>query len=356
MHNLPRSSAALLRHYCRRMTDSLADTFDLGALRSPVAVHDVRRFDRAQGTPLGRRWKAKIVVCTLYLAAQAVFLSLYVPVAKLPSATADTITGAVFVLSGLLAAWWCAVAWRDAVRAVRVARAAASNGLDFDVHPRVVDLPGTAVVSLPGAVATHALRPRSAGRWPVFTAASVGPEFARAVRHRGIVAITLEVQTPHIVVHNRRARARDGFASKVRGGQRLRLEGDFDRTFSLYVPAGYERDALYVFTPDVMQRMLDVAADCQAELVDGWFVLTARRPWRLWREQEFVALLTMVSVLGTRVRSQTQRYRDDRSLRSGEVAPHGRRLRVRLSAGFIAAIFVPGVFVVAGLCRLLGLV
>ncbi len=121
MHNLPRSSAALLRHYCRRMTDSLADTFDLGALRSPVAVHDVRRFDRAQGTPLERRWKAKIVVCTLYLAAQAVFLSLYVPVAKLPSATADTITGAVFVLSGLLAAWWCAVAWRDAVRAVRVA-------------------------------------------------------------------------------------------------------------------------------------------------------------------------------------------------------------------------------------------
>lgn len=336
--------------------DRLADTLDLGGLRSPVGVGDVRRFDRAQGTPRGRRWETKVVVCTVYLAAQAVFLSLYVPVAKLPSATADMITGAIFVLSGLLAAWWSASAWKDAVRAVRVARAATSNGLVFDVHPRGVDLPEAAVASLPGAVATHALRSRAPERWPVFFAASIGPELARAVRQRGIVAIALDGQTPHLVVHNRRARARGGLAPTVRGGQRLRLEGDFDRTFSLYVPAGYERDALYVFTPDVMQRMLDLAADCQAELVDGWFVLTARRPWRLWRAQEFIALLTVVSVLGTRVRSQTQRYSDDRSLRVGEVAPRGRRLRVRPSVGSIAAIFVPGVFVVAGCCRLLGLV
>ena len=34
--------------------------------------------------------------------------------------------------------------------------------------------------------------------------------------------------------------------------QVLSLEGDFDRYFTLYCPKEYERDALYVFTPDLM--------------------------------------------------------------------------------------------------------
>lgn len=37
----------------------------------------------------------------------------------------------------------------------------------------------------------------------------------------------------------------------------LSLEGDFDRYFTLYCPGDYERDALYVFTPDLLALLID---------------------------------------------------------------------------------------------------
>ncbi len=51
-------------------------------------------------------------------------------------------------------------------------------------------------------------------------------------------------------------------------GPELELEGDFGKHFELHVPAGYERDALYVLTPDVMQVLIDEAADRRVEIVD----------------------------------------------------------------------------------------
>ncbi|MEO7546479.1 MAG: hypothetical protein ABIT21_09370 [Terrimesophilobacter sp.] len=50
--------------------------------------------------------------------------------------------------------------------------------------------------------------------------------------------------------------------------QVLSLEGDFDKHFTLYCPKEYEHDALYVFTPDLMTRLIDHAAGYDVELVD----------------------------------------------------------------------------------------
>ena len=59
--------------------------------------------------------------------------------------------------------------------------------------------------------------------------------------------------------------------------QLLGLEGDFDRHFSLYCPADYERDALYLFTPDIMARFIDNAAVLDVEIVDDWLFLYGKR-------------------------------------------------------------------------------
>ncbi len=97
-----------------------------------------------------------------------------------------------------------------------------------------------------------------------------------------------------------------------------------------------------------MARMLDLASDCHAELVDGYLVLSAGKPWSLGTPRGFAALMTLVVDLGGRVRSQTSRYVDDRANATGEIAASGRRLRGRLSLGAVLAVGVPAAFIVAG--------
>jgi hypothetical protein len=155
------------------------------------------------------------------------------------------------------------------------------------------------------------------------------------------VAIPLKVNVPHILL------AGSGIGMLALAGvafdenQRLRLEGAFDRTFSLYCPTGYERDALQIFTPDLMQLLLDTTAGCDVELVDNWMFVYS------WpgRYRDGAALDSLVAVterVQAKLHRQTGRYRDERSpvasgtispadheARVGRVTAHGSRLRTR---------------------------
>ena len=62
------------------------------------------------------------------------------------------------------------------------------------------------------------------------------------------------------------------------GTQRLRLEGDWDRHFALYVPNDYERDALYVITPDLMALLIDNLPGAYIETWDDNVAITAPGP------------------------------------------------------------------------------
>ncbi len=95
----------------------------------------------------------------------------------------------------------------------------------------------------------------------------------------GYIAIKLDVPLPNIVLDSL---ANNGFLgsnlpARYAKHQRLSLEGDFDNSFALYCPSGYERDALYLFTPDIMARFMDHAASFDVEIVDDWLFLYAQR-------------------------------------------------------------------------------
>ena len=88
---------------------------------------------------------------------------------------------------------------------------------------------------------------RKEGAWTVTT--SLSTTFQRSY---GYVAIQLDTALPHLVLDGRRNNGRLGGSSipmPIAGGQTLSLEGDFNEYFTLHCPTGYERDALYVFTP-----------------------------------------------------------------------------------------------------------
>lgn len=57
-----------------------------------------------------------------------------------------------------------------------------------------------------------------------------------------------------------------GVAGLFARDQVLSLEGDFDRYFTPYCPKQYERDALSVFTPDLMALCIDEAAPFDIEI------------------------------------------------------------------------------------------
>lgn len=135
----------------------------------------------------------------------------------------------------------------------------------------------------------------------------------QTTHHWGYVAVKLDTPLPHIVLD---AVGNNGlFGSNLPAAfdrdQRLSLEGDFDRFFSLYCPAGYERDALYLFTPDIMARFIDNAAALDVEIVDDWLFLYAQREFTTLDPQTWAWLFSVVGALLDKF-AQWARWRDDR--------------------------------------------
>lgn len=122
----------------------------------------------------------------------------------------------------------------------------------------------------------------------------------------------------------------------LRKDQALSLEGDFDKYFTLYAPKDYERDALYIFTPDLMALLIDNAHSFDAEVVDNRFYIYIRQQGKntsMTQPHFMYQLLSIIHVVGMKLHRQSDYYADelvgDRSI--DVVATGGRRLRRRVS-------------------------
>lgn len=154
----------------------------------------------------------------------------------------------------------------------------------------------------------------------------------RSTHTYGYVKIPLTRNLPHMVL--------DGKANNLLGiitgmtdsfdrSQKLSLEGDFDKHFTLYAPKQYERDALYVFTPDVMAILIDEGKRYDMEIVDDELFIYSNAGFNLVSEAQLTSLVRIVETIGGELRSQTRRYADEKVLDAREanvVAQEGRRL------------------------------
>lgn len=128
----------------------------------------------------------------------------------------------------------------------------------------------------------------------------------------GYIAVKLNVPLPHIVLD---ASANSITLGSFQRDQHLSLEGDFDRYFRLYCPQGYERDALYLFTPDVMARFIDNAAVFDVEIVDDWLVLYSSGEMSTTDPGRWAWTFSLIAALLDKL-DQWERWRDDRLLPS----------------------------------------
>lgn len=145
------------------------------------------------------------------------------------------------------------------------------------------------------------------------------------------VALTIDRRLPRMVLDARRndGVVRSSLPEVLADSQRLSLEGDFDRHFTLYAPASYERDALYVFTPDLMALLIDNAAVFDIETVDDQIIFFTKERLPLDDPAVWQQISELLDTVGAKFSSQTARYADARvaDARSNTIAPVGRRLK-----------------------------
>ena len=155
----------------------------------------------------------------------------------------------------------------------------------------------------------------------------------------GYVALRLDRRLPHMVL--------DAASNNLLFGSNLprsfekdsvlSLEGDFDRYFTLYCPPEYGRDALYVFTPDLMALLIDESSAFDVEIVDDWMFVYSTRPFDLLQPSVWQRLDRIVQTVGSKTLDQTRLYSDervaDRTLNI--VAPQGQRLRRGVAPGAV---------------------
>ena len=156
-------------------------------------------------------------------------------------------------------------------------------------------------------------------------------------RRIGFMRITLDRKLPHMVLDTTADDTKFlGFLQSNLGmsftkDQAMRLEGNFNDYFTLYAPKEYETDALYVFTPDLMARLIDNSHAFNAEIVDDNLYIYSTDYMHLDRAETYEKLFGIFNTVGSKALKQTRNYTDTRSEVRGEVATQGRRLNKRSS-------------------------
>lgn len=168
----------------------------------------------------------------------------------------------------------------------------------------------------------------------------------RRVVHRGIVTASLGRSLPHIAL---RSRSRRWLLERLRdrvGGQRRLSIGALDGAFAVYCPEGYERDALYLLTPDVAADLIDGFSGSDVHIIDDMIVAVSPAPFDLTDVSITRRLLESMRELRSEITDQAARYRDGRVAQPSHVlgtpntsiSPQARRLRSRVSDVWLALI------------------
>lgn len=143
--------------------------------------------------------------------------------------------------------------------------------------------------------------------------------------------VILSRKLPHMVLDSRQNNflGMTNLPDVFRSDQHLELEGDFNKYFSLYAPKQYERDALYVFTPDVMAAMIDSGQQYDIEIVDDMMFIYQGVGIDLLSPQRLDPLLATIAKLKGEVLKQSVSYSDERvgDRTQNIVAAEGQRLR-----------------------------
>ncbi|MDR1237849.1 MAG: hypothetical protein LBK28_06390 [Propionibacteriaceae bacterium] len=304
--------------------------FDFSTWDRKVSSSDLRDYYRSQGIPFNRR---PVFLITLAFLGIAVLWAFDVWVAPrmfsnpeysslLPSVVGGTVMAALLIIYTV---WWWAGMLR---RNVLLAKFCQANGLNFRELAKDYAPGGAPFVRQQNSITRPVVSTEDftlvIGRHQVLNS---GDQVREQLHRPFTFAMSrLPRSVPHLILKNRHSRILR--LSQAANVVKLQLEGNFADTFTLYCPPGYERDALYIFTPEVMAACLDLAGNAEIELVDDNLFLYTRSPAALQEPAELAAFFGLVQRLTARFEKQTDAYSDERVLDPSQVAGGARRLNL----------------------------
>ena len=161
----------------------------------------------------------------------------------------------------------------------------------------------------------------------------------RSLNRCGYIRVRVDRHLPHLYLRSQRSRK---FGATFGRFQQFALEGDFGKHFRLYAPDGYERDALYIFTPDLMAVLIDEAAAFDIEFVGNDIYFYSPHWFDMRDPKTYSRSARLVTSVSPKALKQTRAYSDART--SGDfVTVRG----ARLSRGVTVAAVI-GVIVLIG--------
>ncbi|MDA4894718.1 hypothetical protein PFZ55_48440 [Streptomyces sp. MS2A] len=281
---------------------------DLSALERSPGLGAILRYERIAGIPLIRRF---FVVLTGVLALTAAVVAAMWGLGRIGLLDRAPLIAVFAVFYGLLGAVgfvWFAVGLS---RRAKLALFAWTNDWAYADSLERVGRRGAAFTRITRPVERGVIAsddPRIPFELGVVHSVGTRDQGATMQRPFGFVELPLPSKVPHIVLRNRR---RSIVPTLGLRGARMELEGDFAKTFLLLVPEGYEQDALYVFTPDLMARVQDLGSGAELELVEDRAYVYLPGGTRFDRPDVMRRTIEMAEELHRRLADRTARYRDD---------------------------------------------
>jgi len=277
----------------------------------------IARYERAEGLPWWRRTGALIACCAIaYLGVAAAVIFYLLPTGFGIAGSELVLAQAAVVVAGAVLIGYVSTQIRRGTGR-RAALWALAAELGWRYRSDVSNWPwGGAIdeqieragrTSRDYVDATHTELPFDAA----VRTFVVGERDGATIHSTLAVRIPLRTEAPRIQLRSRTgAGALSMLPRAPQARQHLRLEGNFSDVFALSVPVGYERDALYLLTPDLMAVLLDNAADLDLEIVDStlyvyFSVLDLTNP------DELGSFLAVVAALYERFGRRTALYRDE---------------------------------------------
>lgn len=342
----------------RKVTDpaiATATGFDVAALNVPVSPVEVVQFrEEHRNSPgFGGIGRARRGVAAAIVAYSVLGLATEVLVVGLP---VDLLVQGGLLVPGVLVAvilggaiGWAFWLWtRQGVRnelgagtgwarRVRLARFASANG--FRYLPDFVNPPKVSSVLATGS----GRRIDDLLHNPMLEVGNYRTDdrYNRVLAPAGwgFIRIRLPQRVPHLLMLPKKTRRLPARAIvAVRNDQIFQLEGDFDRHFTLYVPQGFGRDALYVLTPNLMALLIDRLPGAFVETLDAHLIIAVPTPLLLDRPETWDWMQQLLRTVGATSLRQTMRYQDERSAVPGQVSRAGLRLKVGIPVASVVAV------------------
>ena len=281
---------------------------DLSPLRSSPGVSALLAYERLAGIPLRRRFfvvLAAVLLLTAAIVAAMWWLADHGVLARVPLLA---VMGVCYGLLGGVGFIWYAV---GLTRRTKLAMFAWTNGWAYADQLAGTRRPGSAFTRMRRAIERAVIAsedPRIPFELGVAHSVARRDERATMQRPFAFIELPLPAKVPHIVLRNRR---RSIVPTLGLGGARMELEGHFASTFQVLVPEGYQRDALYIFTPDLMARILDLGTGAELELVEDRAYVYLPSSTRFDRPEVMAGSVRLAEELHRRFAVRTGAYRDE---------------------------------------------